>query len=569
MNKWFSVVLAAGILGGCAVAPEAPEQEPLTPQQALAAAGEGAPIDEEILYLLMAAELAGQRNQYDLAMDAYLQAAKRVDDPRIAERAVRIGIYLKDEARTREALNVWLSKDDKNVAARKFAALLAIKNEDQGLALTHLEALLQDDPGGFDEDVLEIMRALEKQNHTAFAYQMINDLSARHPDNVHVLFLQAVLASSQHDNETAQARVNRILTLQPDWIKAIIFQAQLAGRNGDEGKAREYLERAVKQNPEDRQLRKLLIELLANSGAYDDALRQCQIALEEKPDDPEIQLAAALIYMEQNRPEKAVSYLEKLLTHKDWEGRASFYLGKIEAETHPERALVWFDRAESHRYGYEAAMAAVSLLMNQKRYDEVGSRVNYMETQYPDQALRTALLKAELYSQSERYQDAYDELTRVLQQAPENRDVLYARALVAEHLDRLDWLEQDLQKILAKDPNDVGALNALGYTFADKNMRLPEAEKYLAKALELRSDEAVIIDSYGWLQYRLGKPDVALDYLRKAYGKLAENEIAAHIAEVLWSMGRIKEAREIYESAYKKSPNDEYLRRFKQHFLQN
>lgn len=569
MKKWMSVAFVCAV-GGCALAPETPpEQEVLTPKQALAVAGEGAPIDEEILYLLMAAELAGQRDQYDLAMDAYLQAAKRVNDPRVAERAVRIGVFLKDEKRTREALSVWLSKDGQNLAARKFAVLLAIKNQDQTAAVDHLSALLQEDPAGFDDGVLEIIRALDKPDQTAFVAQVMSDLAVRFPDKANVLFLQAVLASVMRDNETAQAKLSQVLSMQPDWSKAVIFQAQLAGRAGDMVKAREYLERAIKQNPEDRQLRKMLIELLVSAGAYDDALRQCQQVLDDRPDDPEILFAAALIYLEENRPEKASNYLEKLLNNPDWEGRASFYLGKIETDSHPDKALVWFDRAENHRYGIDAAVASVTLLMSQKRFDEIESRIKRMESQYAEHRQRIILLKAEWFSQAGRYQEAFDELGHALDAAPDNRDVLYARALVAERMDRLDLLEKDLLKILARDPEDVGALNALGYSLVDRTDRLQEAETYLVKAIQLRPDEAVIVDSYGWLLFKQGKREQALEYLRKAYAKQAENEIAAHIAEVLWSLGRVKEARELFDPLFKKYPDDEYLRSFRQRFIQN
>jgi tetratricopeptide (TPR) repeat protein len=130
-------------------------------------------------------------------------------------------------------------------------------------------------------------------------------------------------------------------------------------------------------------------------------------------------------------------------------------------------------------------------------------------------------------------------------------------------------LESDLQKILDKKPDDVGALNALGYTLTDRTQRYEEAAKYLERALSLQPDEAVVIDSYGWLQFKLGKPERALEFLRRAYEKQPENEIAAHIAEVLWSIGEQKEAKELFDSVYKKSPDDEYLLEFKKRFLQN
>ncbi len=560
-------------MSGCAVSPEKePDVEGLQtkPEGLESRVNRNTVIDEEVLYLLMAAELAGQRNQYHLAMDAYLQAAKRVDDPRIAERAVKIGLFLKDEQRTREALTVWLAKDGKNLAARKFAVLLAIKNSDKKAAVENLNAMLADDPAGFEVAVLEMTKLLEKEGRTQFTYDVLDELAIEHPVQASVFFLQAVLASVLQNNELAQQKVNQALLIQPDWNKAVILQAQLAGRSGDLAKARASLEKALKAAPEDRMLRKMLLEVLVNDRDYDDAIKLCQSVLEDKPDDAETLFTLALIHMQQGQVDKAENVLEKLLSNPEWEGQASFYLGKIELEKqHPDKALVWFDRVGDGNYAFDADMAAVSLLMNQKRFDEIEARIKRMDDKYPEQHLRILMVRAELYNQLGNYQEAFDVLTLALKDMPDNREVLYARALVAERLDKLDVLEADLQKILDKKPDDVGALNALGYTLTDRTQRYDEAAKYLERALSLQPDEAVVIDSYGWLQFKLGKPERALEFLRRAYEKQQENEIAAHIAEVLWSLGEKKEAKELFDSVYKKSPDDEYLLEFKKRFLQN
>lgn len=570
MNKWIGALIICS-LPGCAISPEttAGAEPKLTSQEALAPrVNKNTVIDEEVLYLLMAAELAGQRNQYDLALDAYLQAAKRVDDPRIAERAVKIGMFLKDEKRTREALDIWLAKDPHNLSARKFAALLAIKADDKNSAIENLDAIYQEDPAGFEGGMLEIMKSLEKEGRTQFIFDVFEELNQRNPDQAGLLFLQAVAASVMHENELAQQKISRVLELQPDWNKAIIFQAQLAGRSGDMAKAREYLEKAVKQAPDDKQLRKMLLELLVSSESFDDAIKLCQSVLEAVPDDGETLFTMALIYMQQNQVDRAESTLEKLLNDPDWEGRASFYLGKIQIDQQrPDKALKWFERAEANGVGLEADMAMVSLLLSQKQLDEAEALIKKMDVKYPEQHLRILMMKAELYNQWGKYAEAFDELTLALRDAPDNRDVLYARALVAERLDKLDVVESDLQKILAQNPDDVGALNALGYTLTDKTQRYDEAERHLEKAMKLKPDEAVIIDSYGWLQFKKGRYELALEYLRKAYDRQQENEIAAHIAEVLWVMGREKEAREFFEPILKKFPEDEYLLKFKKRFL--
>ena len=572
MNRWINIAILFS-LAGCAATPEkAPDVDVnLVPSESIVAGiNHNTVIDEEVLYLLMAAELAGQRNQYDLALDAYLQAAKRVDDPRIAERAVKIGLFLKDERRTQEALAVWLEKDGKNLGARKFALLLAIKNANRNSALENINAMLQEDPAGFEAGLLELIKLFEKEGRAQFTYDVLEEVSKQQPTQVSVLFLQAVLATMLPDNALAQEKISKALELQPDWNKAVIFQAQLAGRSGDLVKARRYLEKAVKQAPEDLQLRKMLIEVLVNTEAYDDAIRVCQNVLDEKPDDAESLFSIALIYAQQNQLDRAENYLEKLLSNPEWRDQASFYLGKLEMQKRrPEKALAWFDKVVDGRMAFDADMAGLSIVMNLKRQNEVEQRVLRMENKYPEQRLRILTTKAEFLNQQGDYQQAFDVLTAVLKEEPDNRDVLYARALVAEKMDRLDLLESDLLSILRKNPDDVGALNAMGYTLTDKTERYDEAEKYLKRAIELQPNEAVVIDSYGWLLFKKGQAEQALNYLQQAYEKQAENEIAAHLIEVLWSVGGRKEAKELFDSIYKKSPEDEYLLKLKKRVLQS
>ncbi|PPD19718.1 MAG: hypothetical protein CTY22_10905 [Methylomonas sp.] len=572
MNKWIRIAMVLSLSGCAAFTPEEPhepeEAAVLSRQEVDLSRSLDSAIDEEVLYLLVAAEIAGQRSQYDLALDAYLQAAKRVDDARVAERAVKIGLFLKDEKRTQEALAIWLSKEPDNLAARKFAALLAIKSGDHAAAVENLDAVLSEDPAGFEGGMLEIVKALEKEGRVPFIYDVLEDLSQRHPDQVGVLFVQGVIAMLLQNNEQAQQKVSRVLEIQPDWSKALVLQAQLAAMMGDMTKSRGFLERAIKQAPGDRQLRKTLLEVLVNDGAYDEAIRLCHAVLEETPGDGETLFSLALIHLRQNQTDKAENYFEKALRDPDWEGRSSFYLGRLALERKAnDKALMWFDRAEEAGHGIEAGMAAVSLMLNEKRYDETEARLSRLLSKFPDQKLRLLMAKAELFNQTSRFQDAFAVLTLALKDAPESRDVLYARALIAERLDKIDVVEADLRKILDKNPDDVGALNALGYSLVVHTQRFDEAEKYLLKALSIQPDEAVILDSYGWLLFKRGRLDEALVYLQRAYEKQPENEIAAHIAEIMWVKGDSEGAKKFFEDVFKRSPDDEYLLEFKRRFL--
>ena len=562
MNRWILVVLLL-VLSACSSAPQKVlEIDPAAAErEALASAREQkAAIDEEVLYLLMAAELAGQRNQYDLALDAYLQAAKRVDDPRIAERAVKIGLFLKDERRTQEALAIWLDKDGKNLSARKFALLIAIKNANQSVAVENIKALLSEDPAGFEAGLLELVKLFEKEGRVRFTLDALNQVAGEINEQPNVMFVQAVLASMLPDLPLAQEKISRVLQLQPDWNRAIIFQAQLAGRLGDLPQAKRFLEKAIKLAPEDILLKRMLVEVLVNSDALDEAVRLCQSILEQKSDDPETLMSLALIHLQQNQLDKGEAYLEKLALNPDWDDQAVFYLGKLQQQRkHYDKALAWFDRVVEGRFAFEANMSAIAILLNSNRGDEAQQRLLKMEDRFPEQHLRILMLKAEILNQQGNHQAAFNELTVALKEVPDNAEVLYARALIAEKLNKLDVLEADLLKILEKNPDDVRTLNALGYTLADKTERYEDADRYLQKALQLQPDEPVVIDSFGWLLYKKGMADRALPFLKRAYEKQPETEIAAHMIEVLLALGEKKQARELFEQINKKAPQDEFV----------
>jgi tetratricopeptide (TPR) repeat protein len=218
---------------------------------------------------------------------------------------------------------------------------------------------------------------------------------------------------------------------------------------------------------------------------------------------------------------------------------------------------------------FEAGIAAVSILYEQKKFPEALTRLEALlsKTQEPKQRVQVLVMQAELFNLQKDYQRAVALLSRALEQEPDQRELLYTRALTAEKLGDVAAMEADLQKIIDKNPEDATALNALGYSLTEKTTRYEEAEIYLAKALKLQPDEAVIIDSYGWLQFKKGNLPGALKYLQAAFKKLPENEIAAHLSEVLWVLGSKKEALAVFNGALKKSPTDEMLLEFQERVL--
>ncbi|MGH8549936.1 MAG: tetratricopeptide repeat protein, partial [Methylococcales bacterium] len=164
------------------------------------------------------------------------------------------------------------------------------------------------------------------------------------------------------------------------------------------------------------------------------------------------------------------------------------------------------------------------------------------------------------------YHKALAVLNAALKKHSHQPELLYSRALVAERLNLLDILEADLGILLEKNPDDVNALNALGYTLVDKTSRLEEAQKYLDQAIKLKPDDPVIIDSYGWLQFKLGHHQKALEYLRRAFNENPDPEIAAHLGEVLWVSGRTGEAKDVWRKALAADPQSDYILNIKNRF---
>jgi len=526
-------------------------------------------ISPEVMYLLMTAEIAGQRNRYGVALDGYLEAAKRVDDARIAERAAKIGLYLKDTEKTTEAVSLWLEQDGTNLTARKIAVLSALKGKDKALAISHLNKMLEDDPAGFEASLLELTRLSGKESRADFVFDVLEGVAAEHPDQAVVFLVQSMLAGQLNKIDVAINKSEKALLLQPEWDKALVLHAQLSAQRGLFEQARVDLEKVLKKSPENNKVRRMLGQVLMKTNAMDQAIEVYQKILETEVDDGESQFALALIYLQQKKEKEAKVYLKKLVNKKGWNEQASFYLGRIAfKDKQYETAVVWFDKVTLGPYEYEASMSAVSVLLEQGKFSDAEQRLAGMLSQFPKNQINILLLQAESFTRQRKYQKSFDILTDGVRRYPEHRDLLYGRALIAERVGKLDVLETDLKKILQKNPTDIAVLNALGYTLVDRTERYQEAAEYLERALELSPENALIMDSVGWLRFKQGRIDASLTLLRAAYEKQAENEIAAHLAEVLWVSGAQTEAEDVIKKALEKSPEDEFLLKFKVRFPQ-
>lgn len=526
-------------------------------------------IDPDVMYLLLAAELATQRQQYGLAYEAYMELTKRVHDPKFAEQAAKLALQIKDSRKTNDAVSAWVNQEPKNVTARKLAALSALRGHDKAAAVKALNALLTTESDDFENALLELSNILQKEGKEKFVYDTLETLATKTTSNKPVIyFVQSLLSMQMKNNAQAEKKIEQALALQPNAEHPLIIQAQLAVMANDLSRAKTLLNAAILKYANNPVFKKLLAQTLIKTAEYEPAAELYQTLITQMPKDGENYIALALINLQLNRESNAETILKTLAEQPEWTSQANFYLGKIEEKRNNVAAAVaLFDKVTDNTFALDAGISAINLLAKERKYDEVDLRLETLVKKYPQQKLRLVLMQAGLYNQQNQYDKAFVLLSETLLQSPDEKDLLYSRALIAEHLGKLDVLEADLKKILAKQPNDAEALNALGYTLLDDAKRYHEAEKYLQRAIKLQPNEPAIMDSFGWLQFKLGNHSQAVKYLQSAYEKQNSGEIAAHLCEVLWVMNKKEDAQKLFDDALKIAPEDTDLLDFKKRFL--
>jgi tetratricopeptide (TPR) repeat protein len=330
------------------------------------------------------------------------------------------------------------------------------------------------------------------------------------------------------------------------------------------------LQRAVESNPGDQGLRLTYARLLVDIKEYEQARVQFEKLHQASPDDVELLYTLGLLSLESQRLDDAEKYMMMLVRLNQREGEAQYYLGRIyENRKQYDIAIDWYRQVHVGDYKFDAQLRIADMLGNSGRAEEAVGHLDAMlkGSQSDGTLVRIYITKGELLRSARRYEEALTVFNTALDIVPGNSDLLYARALVAEKLGRIDMLEADIKAILKTEPDNAHALNALGFTLADQTERYEEAYEYLKRAIEIMPDDAAIIDSWGWVHYRLGDYEKAVDLLRKALSHYDDAEIAAHLGEVLWVSGSQKEAQGVWQKALKKSPDDPALQKVMQRFI--
>lgn len=518
--------------------------------------------ESEAVYLILSGEFAGQVGQYDASLDNYMKAARLTRNAKVAERATQIALFAKDAPKALEAASLWSQFDPGNPSPKRIAAILNLKQGNIDIGVAQLRALLISRNVDAENSLVELVKMLDTELPKEQALQVMQKLQRALPKMPEVHFAYALLATNKEEYDLALEQTHKALSMHPRWNRVQVLQAQVMTQMGNSAAARDVMRKALQSDPTNDHLRFILAQLLTKTGDFAGAERELNRVLRSDPGNSDARMGLAVVLLESGREDRAKVEFQRLTSDDKWRTQVYFYLGLIDARQGRLReALGWFDRVDSGPNEFDARVNAITALMSLGQWEEARIRLNDLRSHFPNEALRLYLLEGDLLVKRRDFKAAFDLLTKALHEMPGQTELLYSRALVAEQLDRLDILESDLRLVLKKQPDDANALNALGFTLADRNQRLDEAQELLEKALKQKPDDAAILDSWGWLQYRRGQLEEALKFLQRAYKLVDDPEIAAHLGEVLWEIGRKTEARRIWGEASKRAPDHDKLKR--------
>lgn len=532
-------------------------------------AGQQADPFADAAYDLMVAEIALNQGDTTLAIERYRDLAESQDNPAIAERAVRIAVYGQDLETAIEVAQRWVELEPERIEARQVIAAIYVRQDKPDAAFGYIDGLIE--TSDLDDAQLfpPLLGILAREKNIETVLGVSQRLADKYPDRAYAQYLHGMLAAQNGKAELSLEYLDRSLALEEiDGVHAA--RARVLLRLGRSGEAVVSLEKAVDSNPGNQNLRLTYARLLVDIKEYDKARAQFEKLHEASPDDAELLYTLGLLSLESQRLDDAEKYMMMLVRMDERDGEAQYYLGRIyENRKQYDRAIEWYEEVHVSDYQFDARLRIADMLGLSGKTEEAIEHLDAMleGSQSNGSLVRIFISKGELLRLAHRYEEAMTVFDTALDIIPGNSDLLYARALVAERLGRIDQLEEDLKIILKTEPDNAHALNALGFTLADQTDRFQEAYGYLKRAIEIMPDDPAIIDSLGWVQYRMGNYEEAERLLRTALSRFEDAEIAAHLGEVLWVKGKQQEARGIWQKALEKSPDDPALLKVMQRFI--
>ena len=569
MSAAFAAALMAILLcAGDARAQQVPDADDDEDAPAAAAAPQSKPpanlpqqeLTAPMLYDFLLGEIAAQRGSAGFAAQTYLELARRTRDPRVARRAVEVANFARLQDLALEAARLWHDTDPASPQALQTVVVLLVAAKRVEETEPYLAKMLAADANATANVFMQLPRLLARSADAPANLRVAGRLADRYPALPQAHFALAQLAAAANDEALALAEVRRAAALRPDWEIAAVYEAQLLQRRSP-GEAAKRLAGFLEKYPESRDVRLNYARVLVLDKRYPEARGEFEAILKRFQSDADAIYAVALLAFQVKEYAIAEANMKRLLElgYRD-PNAARYALGQI-AEEQKEwaRAIDWYQTIQRGEHAMPARVRTANAIARQGKLDEARAFLRNLGAPGEQERVQLLVAESQLLREANLHKEAFNLLGEALLKSPDQPELLYDHALTAEKIDRFDVLEASLKRLVQLRPDHAHAYNALGYSFAERNIRLPEAKKLIERALELSPEDFFIIDSMGWVLYRMGDLKGAAVQLRRAWNGRPDGEIGAHLGEVLWVLGERDEARRVWQEALKASPDNESL----------
>jgi len=556
-----TVLTSVLIISGCTTTPPAvPEPvnpinaEPVKIVEKEALEIPTRPFPDDSFHDLLVAEFAVRRKRFDIALGTYLQQAHATRDKAVVARATRLAQFLQADNATLDAAQLWVEVDPNNLEAQYSTATILAKNKRPLEAIRHMSVVLEQ--GGKTNFAAIIANSMSMPTATLQEIESaIDKLQSTHPQETQLITAKALLLQQRGETELALQLIQQVLATDENDTNAVVIEARMLQQLKRYEEAFTRLEATVERQPRNRRLRLEYARLLMTK-SIPKAQIQFELLLQQTPNDPDLLLSLALINKETKNFEQARYYFERLVAVGKRSDEARLHLGQI-AEIQGDwlQAIETYSIIKPGRNFLVAINRIVTLYLNEGLVQTAREHLQALRQQYVEHSIRIYLVEAELLLRSKQYEEGHNLITEALIIEPEHPNLLYVRSLFSEKRSDLDLMERDLQLIINLDPENATALNALGYVLANNTTRLDQAYDLIKRAMAIKPEEPAIMDSLGWVEFRRGNLERSFELLSKAYKVFPDPEIAAHLGEVLWSLGQRQKARQTWNEALKRNPD--------------
>ena len=535
----------------------------------LPALADESPSSEASAHILQA-EMALQRDEYLKATVEYRKAAELSDSVELARKAARLGFTYGFNEEALLSAKRWIKLDKDSDEARAFLGQLYFRLDDLRNSRRQFERLIKADPDDPGKRLLSLLGYLSDERQPERADKLMRSLAKPYPKSAVAHYAVAVLALQADDAEYAKERATRSMELDPDYLRPKLLYARVLMYEGEQDQAIEYLAHIIGDSPQpDPDARMELALMYMLSGRDDDALSQVNQVLLEQSGRLDALRLMAIINFRLERLDAAWDDFEDLLASGQYRMDALYYLARIaDYREQYDRAVRLYKEV---RFGSNTVFSqrrASALLAHQ--LDDVDGAFKLLDdfaAASPSNAVDVVALKAQLLVSLDRYDEGLALFDKAIEYRPDDENMILGRAELLLRIGRIDEALVGYRQAIKRWPDSATALNALGYTLADRTDQYPEAEKLIRKALKIDPKSAAIIDSLGWVLYKLGRHEEALHELQRAYEKLNDHEVASHIVEVLAVLDRHDEALELLQTAEKKTPDSELLKNVRERYF--